>query len=187
MALNAHLPRDVRIVEAAETDPDFHARFRAMRRAYRYLIVSRPTALLSRRAWARPIRADLEALRRASRPLEGSHDFLTFSKQGGDTGDTRCEVTELRWSRRGIVTRFDIVADRFLYTMVRRIVSTVLHAAEEGGGGKAVRAALHARSEARHAARARSWLVPHGGPLSPAGMASQGASGCLWLKVPLPR
>ncbi|HYR51857.1 MAG TPA: tRNA pseudouridine(38-40) synthase TruA [Candidatus Dormibacteraeota bacterium] len=145
MALNAHLPRDVRIVEAAEAEPDFHARFRAMRRAYRYLIVSRPTALLRNHAWARPIRADLEALRRASRPLQGSHDFLSFSKQGGDDEDTRCSVTELRWSRRGIVTRFDIVADRFLYTMVRRVVSTVLRAAEEGGGAKAIRAALHAR------------------------------------------
>jgi tRNA pseudouridine38-40 synthase len=145
MALNAHLPRDVRIVEAAEAEPDFHARFRAMRRAYRYLIVPRPTALLRNHAWARPIRADLEALRRASRPLQGSHDFLSFSKQGGDEVHTRCDVTELRWSRRGIVTRFDIVADRFLYTMVRRIVSTVLLAAEEGGGAKAIRAALQAR------------------------------------------
>jgi tRNA pseudouridine38-40 synthase len=43
------------------------------------------------------------------------------------------------------VTRFDIVADRFLYTMVRRIVSTVIRAAEDGGGARAVRAALSAR------------------------------------------
>jgi len=56
-----------------------------------------------------------------------------------------CEVTRFAWSRRGPVTRFDIVADRFLYTMVRRIVSTVLRAAEEGGGARAVRAALSAR------------------------------------------
>ncbi len=145
MALNAHLPRDVRIVEAAEAVPGFHARFRAMRRAYRYLIVSRPTAILRHHAWARPIRADLEALRRASRPLLGAHDFISFSKQGGDEVATECAVTDARWSRRGIVTRFDIVADRFLYTMVRRIVSAVLRAAEEGGGAKAIRAALAAR------------------------------------------
>jgi len=144
-ALNAHLPRDVRIVEAAEAEEHFHARFKAMRRAYRYLIVSRPTALLRHRAWARPLRADLEALGRASRPLLGAHDFTSFSKQGGDDGETGCAVTEARWSRRGLVTRFDIVADRFLYTMVRRIVSTVIHAAEDGGGARAIRAALAAR------------------------------------------
>ncbi len=144
-ALNAHLPGDVRIVEAAEAEPRFHARFRAMRRAYRYLIVASPSALLRDRAWFRPIRADLDALRRASRPLLGAHDFISFSKQGGEERDTDCEVTRVAWSRRGPVTRFDIVADRFLYTMVRRIVSTVLRAAEKGGGAKAVRAALSAR------------------------------------------
>jgi tRNA pseudouridine38-40 synthase len=144
-ALNAHLPRDVRIVEAAEAAPEFHARFRAMRRAYRYLIVARPTALLRRHAWVRPLRADLDALRRASRPLLGAHDFTSFSKQGGDEGEPVCAVTEVRWSRRGGITRFDIVADRFLYTMVRRIVSTVIRAAEEGNGAKSIRAALSAR------------------------------------------
>jgi tRNA pseudouridine38-40 synthase len=144
-ALNAHLPSDVRIVEAAETEPRFHARFKAMRRAYRYLIVASPTALLHNRAWSRTIRADLDALRRASKPLLGSHDFTSFSKQGADETDPGCEVTRVAWARRGPVTRFDIVADRFLYTMVRRIVSTVLRAAEEGGGAKTVRAALSAR------------------------------------------
>ena len=148
-ALNAHLPRDVRILEAAETEERFHARFLAMRRAYRYLIVSRPTALLRHRAWVRPIRAELAALRRASRPLLGPHDFTSFSKQGGDDGETGCAVTQVRWSRRGPLTRFDIVADRFLYTMVRRIVSTVIHAAEDGGGARAIRAALSARDRRR--------------------------------------
>ncbi|HYQ90115.1 MAG TPA: tRNA pseudouridine(38-40) synthase TruA [Candidatus Binatia bacterium] len=144
-ALNAHLPRDVRILEAAEAEPRFHARFKAMRRAYRYLIVSPPTALLRHRAWARPIRADLTELRRASRPLLGAHDFTSFSKRGGDDEETDCAVTAVRWSRRGSLTRFDIVADRFLYTMVRRIVSTVIHAAEDGGGARAIHAALSSR------------------------------------------
>jgi len=144
-ALNAHLPPDIRIVEAAEAEPRFHARYRAMRRAYRYLIVPQPSALKRRYAWTRPIRADLEALRSASRPLLGRHDFISFSKQGGDDGGTVCAVTHAGWSRRGRVTRFDIVADRFLYTMVRRIVSTTIRAAEESGGAKAIREVLEAR------------------------------------------
>jgi len=144
-ALNAHLPRDVRILEAAEAAPRFHARFQAMRRAYRYLIVSRPTALLDERAWARAIRVDLDALRRATRPLLGGHDFTSFSKQGGDEVEMECVVTRAEWSRRGVVTRFDIEADRFLYTMVRRIVSTVIRAAEEGEGSKRIRVALESR------------------------------------------
>ena len=144
-ALNAHLPRDVRILEAAEAQPRFHARFLAMRRAYRYLIVSRPTALLRERAWTRTLRADLEDLRRATRPLLGAHDFTSFSKQGGDEVEMECVVSRATWSRRGVVTRFDVEADRFLYTMVRRVVSSVVHAAEEGGGAREIRAALDAR------------------------------------------
>ena len=62
-ALNAHLPPDVRIIEAAEAEPRFHARFGAMRRAYRYLVAPQPSALKRRYAWIRPIRADLEALK----------------------------------------------------------------------------------------------------------------------------
>jgi tRNA pseudouridine38-40 synthase len=116
-----------------------------MRRAYRYLITPRPTALLRLRAWTRPLSADLNALRRASRPLLGAHDFTSFSKQGGDEAEPICEVTEVRWSNSGGITRFDIVSDRFLYTMVRRIVSTVIRAAEEGNGAKSIRAALLAR------------------------------------------
>ncbi len=144
-ALNAHLPPDVRIVEAAEAEPTFHARFRAARRAYRYVIVPRPTALRRRYAWARPLRAEVEELRCASRPLLGAHDFVSFSKQGGDEEATVCSVSRASWTRRGLVTRFDIVADRFLYTMVRRIVSTTIRAAEEGLGAARIREVLEAR------------------------------------------
>ncbi|MBI4364862.1 MAG: tRNA pseudouridine(38-40) synthase TruA [Candidatus Latescibacteria bacterium] len=144
MALNALLPGDVRIVEAAEADPEFHARFHAMSRAYRYLIVPRPTALRRLFAWVRPLRVGIEDLNRATRPLLGTHDFLAFSKQGGDARDTVCTVTRARWSNRGRVTRFDIVADRFLYTMVRRVVSTTIRAAEGGGGARTIRESLQA-------------------------------------------
>ena len=144
-ALNAHLPRDVRIVEAAEVSASFHARFDAMRRAYRYLVVGAPSAIHRERAWVRPIRCDASALQRASQPLPGEHDFVSFSKASPDADSTRCRVTKASWSGRGGRLRFDIEADRFLYTMVRRIVATVIREAEAGRGGAAVRAVLDAR------------------------------------------
>jgi tRNA pseudouridine38-40 synthase len=143
-ALNAHLPPDVRVLEASEAPEGFHARFTATRRAYRYLIVPGPTALRRALAWARPLRAPLPALNEASAPLLGTHDFTPLSRSGGEEADPRCTVWRARWSRSGRVTRFDIEADRFLYSMVRRIVSTVIRAAEEGGGSRAVRAVLEA-------------------------------------------
>lgn len=144
-ALNAHLPPDVRILEADVVPEDFHARFAATRRAYRYLIVPGPTALRRTLAWARPLRAPIDALNEASTPLLGRHDFTPLSRSGGDEKDPRCRVWRVRWSRGVGVTRLDIEADRFLYSMVRRIVSTVIRAAEEGGGSRAVRGVLEAR------------------------------------------
>lgn len=145
-ALNAILPEDVRVVEVVEAPFEFHARFDAMRRAYRYLIVPPPSAIQRRRAWVRDVRAGLDALNGAAAPLLGRHDFTTFSKQGGDETSPVCRVTRAVWRGRGGSLRFDIESDRFLYTMVRRIVATVVRAAESGGGSKAVRAALEARS-----------------------------------------
>jgi len=144
-ALNAHLPRDVRVVEAEETAPEFHARFDATRRAYRYVIVPGPSALQRDRAWMRDLRCDGAALHRASQPLTGEHDFVSFSKASTDVESTRCRVTRARWSGRGGRFRFDIEADRFLYTMVRRIVATVVREAESGRGPGAVRSVLEAR------------------------------------------
>jgi tRNA pseudouridine38-40 synthase len=144
-ALNAHLPPDVRVVEAAEAPPGFHARFRAMRRAYRYLVVPEPSALWRCRAWTRRTRVGAEELNRAAAPLLGEHDFTTFSRRGDESVSPRCRVTRARWSGSRGALRFDIEADRFLYTMVRRIVSTVIRAAEAGEGAAAVRAALEAK------------------------------------------
>ena len=145
LALNAHLPSDLRVVEAAEVPPGFHARFDAMRRSYRYLIVPRPSAIRRGFAWIRAVRTDAAALDDAVRPLLGTHDFTSFSKQGGEHGAMRCRVTRAKWRSRRGAFRFDIEADRFLYTMVRRIVATVVRAAEGGGGARAIRAALEAR------------------------------------------
>ncbi len=144
-ALNAHLGRDVRVVALEEAPPSFHARHHATRRAYRYLIVPEPAAIRRHQAWVRNVRADAAGLTGASRPLEGSHDFQSFSKATPDADDMRCHVTSARWRGAGGRLRFDIEADRFLYTMVRRIVATVVRETESGRGAGAVRAALEAR------------------------------------------
>lgn len=145
LALNAHLPADVRVVEAAIAPRGFHARFRAMRRSYRYLIVAEPAAIRRQQAWARRMRVSARELNMAVAPLLGEHDFTTFSRQGGDETSTVCRVTRALWSGALGAFRFDIEADRFLYTMVRRIVSTVIVAAEQGGGAAAVRTALESK------------------------------------------
>lgn len=153
-ALHALLPRDVRVIEAVEADPGFHARFDAMRRAYRYLITPGPAAILRRMAWVRPTAAGIAALNEATRPLLGAHDFTSFSKRGTENDSPECRVTRARWTGRKGRIRFDIESDRFLYSMVRRIVATVVRAAEDGGGARAVRRVLDARDRGAAAAPA---------------------------------
>jgi len=145
MALNGILPSDVRIIQVEEVEPEFHARFDAMRRSYRYVIESRIIPIRRRYAWARAVHAGVAALNEASRPLLGAHDFTTFSKQGSENGGPLCCVTRARWSGRRGRLHFDIVSDRFLYTMVRRIVATVVRDSESGAGASAVESALEAR------------------------------------------
>ena len=157
-ALNAHLTPDLRVVDVAETGAAFHARFDAMRRAYRYLIVPAPSALHRERAWVRATRCDAAALHRASQALRGEHDFISFSKASPDVESTRCRVTRADWSGRSGRLRFDIEADRFLYTMVRRVVATVIREAEAGRGATGVRAVLDARDRRAAAPPA----PPHG-------------------------
>jgi tRNA pseudouridine38-40 synthase len=180
-ALNALLPRDLRVLEAAEVDPAFHARFDAMRRAYRYLIAPGPAAIVRRFVWVRPVSVGVTALNEASRPLLGRHDFTSFSKRGSEHEDPRCRVTRARWSGRKGRIRFDIESDRFLYSMVRRIVASVVRAVEDGGGARAVRTVLGARGERawrRGAAGASPRALPDARSLSRIRMDSEGANGC---------
>ena len=89
-ALNTLLPRDIAIVKSEEVNPDFHARFSARGKKYRYLYYNSvfPSALLRNRAWHVYYPLDGDAMREASRHLLGTHDFLAFSASGSSVKTT---------------------------------------------------------------------------------------------------
>ena len=89
-ALNTLLPQDIAVVKSEEADPDFHARFSARGKKYRYLYYNSvfPSALLRNRAWHVYHPLDGEAMREASRHLLGTHDFLAFSASGSSVKTT---------------------------------------------------------------------------------------------------
>lgn len=80
LALNAHLPRDIRVLSARRVDDEFHARFDAIGRAYRYRILPRRvgTALDHTRVWHVPHQLDVAAMTDAAQRLIGQHDFTSF-------------------------------------------------------------------------------------------------------------
>jgi tRNA pseudouridine38-40 synthase len=126
-ALNAALPDDVAVIEAGEAAGDFHARFSARARSYRYLVhVGRRSALDARRAlhWSRPV--DPAALRVASELLLGDHDFRAFTPTETQHDVFVRNVMAADWEAVDGRLEFTITADSFLRHMVRTLVGTML-------------------------------------------------------------
>jgi tRNA pseudouridine38-40 synthase len=128
-ALSAVLPEDVAVLAAEEADPDFHARFSARSRSYRYRVLARrvQAPLEARRAlwWPRPV--DLDALREAAALLAGEHDFRAFTPTETQHEVFRRDVRAAAWvSDDGGTLDFTVTADSFLRHMVRTLVGTML-------------------------------------------------------------
>jgi len=136
-ALNAVLPDDVSVVAAEEAPADFHARFSARARSYRYRVLARRTRapLEARRAlwWPPPI--DLESLVRAAALLPGEHDFRAFTPSETQHGSFLRVVHEAQWEKNGDRLDFTITADSFLRHMVRTLVGTMLELGPEAPAG----------------------------------------------------
>ena len=152
--LNRALPDDVRIVSAEDREVDFHARHNATGRRYSYRLLDRDDVLLRRIAWFPQRRIQAESLERATRELEGLHDCRSFESAGSPSRHTECLIDRARWSRWEHGLRLDIVANHFLYHMVRTVVGTALAAAEERDPEGAMRSVIAARDRARAGATA---------------------------------
>jgi len=126
-ALNTALPDDVAVRQAEEAAPDFHARFSARARSYRYRIW-RPrirSAFEHRRAWwlSRPL--DVGSLQAAAATLVGEHDFRAFTPTETQHDVFVRVVQSARWVESEHVLAFEITADSFLRHMVRTLVGTM--------------------------------------------------------------
>jgi tRNA pseudouridine38-40 synthase len=132
-ALNAALPDDVAVVSAAEADADFHARFSARSRSYRYRVLVRRerSPFEARRALWWPRRLDEAALAASAGLLLGEHDFRAFTPTETQHGVFRREVRGAAWERDGDRLDFTITADSFLRHMVRTLVGTMLERTPE--------------------------------------------------------
>jgi tRNA pseudouridine38-40 synthase len=126
--VNSHLPSGVAVLWAREVDADFHARFAAIQRGYRYVLLNHPVrpglnhGLIG---WHhRPLDAD--AMNRAAAQLVGQHDFSAFRAA---ECQARSPVKELRLAhieRRGDYLLCDFRADGFLHHMVRNLMGSLI-------------------------------------------------------------
>jgi tRNA pseudouridine38-40 synthase len=127
-ALNAALPDDVAVLAAEEAADDFHARFSAVSRSYRYRVLARrtPSPLEARRALWWPRSVDDEALSAAAAAIHGEHDFRAFTPTETQHEVFVRNVAAAGWERDGDRLDFTITADSFLRHMVRTLVGTML-------------------------------------------------------------
>ncbi|MFI5281616.1 MAG: tRNA pseudouridine(38-40) synthase TruA [Candidatus Dormibacterales bacterium] len=132
-ALNVRLPEDVTVVSAESVPAEFHARYSARWRRYRYRLLDRPSrpALDRGRCWHIRGQLDVDAMSRAAGALAGKHDWTTFCSASEPAGD---RVREMRWvhvRRRGEYVEIELVGEGFLRGLARGLAGAL---AEVGRG-----------------------------------------------------
>ena len=125
---NTYLSPDVAVLWARLVDEDFHARFLALQRRYRYVIVNRSTrpALLAGRAAWEHRRLDARRMHLGARHLTGEHDFTSFRAAGCQAKDPVRRVHRIDVHRIGERIIIDVHANAFLQHMVRNIAGTLV-------------------------------------------------------------
>jgi len=128
LGINSNLPDSVRAVWIKVVDDDFHARFGACDRSYRYRIMNRwvkPAIGANYYGWCRQV-LDESLMHEASRVLAGRHDLSAFRSAGCSAQHATREVSVIKVSREQDIVSIDITANAFLYHMVRNIVGSLI-------------------------------------------------------------
>jgi tRNA pseudouridine38-40 synthase len=125
---NTTLPDDISIIWVRHVPTDFHARFSAVSRSYRYAILNRPvrSALHRNRVWWVYRRLDHERMHEAAQQLLGRHDFSAFRASACQSHTPVREVTHIAVSREADFLYLDCTANAFLHHMVRNIVGSLV-------------------------------------------------------------
>jgi len=130
-ALNAHLRQAgeaIAILNVEKVSDDFNARFSALKRQYRYLILNRraPPTLESKRAWWQPRRLDADKMHQAAQSLIGYHDFTTFRASACQAKSPLRTLDKLEVIREGEQIVVEAQARSFLHNQVRSMVGSLV-------------------------------------------------------------
>lgn len=131
---NSNLHESARVLWAREVAPEFHARYSARSRSYRYLLLDAPVApaiLRARVGWYH-LRLDVAAMSEALAAVVGEHDFSSFRDAQCQAKTPVRHVMEASVERRGALVAFSFRANAFLHHMVRNLVGSLVYV----GAGK---------------------------------------------------
>ena len=126
-ALNARLPKDVAALSAEEVAEDFHARYSARWRRYRYRYLDRKArpAIERGRCWHVRAPLDVESMSAAASSLIGKHDWTSYCSASEPERDRVREMRSARVARRGEFVELELVAEGFLRGLVRSIAGAL--------------------------------------------------------------
>jgi tRNA pseudouridine38-40 synthase len=130
VAINSLLPRDIVCKNAQEVPEDFHARFDAQGKKYRYRIYNQllPSAFLRNYAFHYKYKLDLSVMEKAAGYLIGTHDFKAFQASGSPVTDTVRTIYQIDIIDKDPEVWIEVRGNGFLYNMVRIIVGTLIEA-----------------------------------------------------------
>jgi tRNA pseudouridine38-40 synthase len=151
-ALNAHVrPYPISVLKAEKAAADFHARFNAIRRHYRYRIVNRraPLALGRDHAWWLPMKLDDKTMHEAAQMILGRHDFTTFRAASCQAKSPVKTLARLDVTRDGEEIAITAEARSFLHHQVRSMVGSLKLVGEGKWRPQDMRDALDARDRSR--------------------------------------
>ncbi|MCD8255378.1 MAG: tRNA pseudouridine(38-40) synthase TruA [Oscillospiraceae bacterium] len=129
LAVNARLPMDIAVTDAAEAEEDFNAIGSCVKKEYIYRIYNSRIRdpFLEKRVCFFPAALDAEVMDAAGRAFEGRHDFAAVRSVGTETKTTVRTVHRCRALREGQMITVSVCADGFLYNMARAIVGTMVY------------------------------------------------------------
>lgn len=148
-ALNANLPTDIAVKRTEQVDVDFHPRYSARSRVYRYTIICEEyrDPLRERFAWRVWPAPSYEDLSEVAHWIVGKRDFAAFGRAPKEGGHTIREVLQADWEQVSDELVFRVEANAFLYHMIRRLVAAMLKVGHEPDWKTAFRTSLRDPSE----------------------------------------
>lgn len=128
VALNGILPKDIVVLEAETVSSDFHARYSAVKKEYRYFICLRKINNVFTRNYSYhyPYQLNIEAIEQALTHLKGSYDFTSFCSTKTDKENKVRTIYTAEVEEKEEQLVFTFVGDGFLYNMVRIFIGTLL-------------------------------------------------------------
>ena len=150
-SINSQLKKSIRVKEACLVDDNFHARYGAKKKTYRYTInnTEQGTAIFRYLQYHFPIKLDEKEMNKAVKYLVGEHDFKSFKASGTSSKSSVREIYAASVTRDGDLVNIELTGNGFLYNMVRIIAGTLIEVGQGNIKAEDVKTILEAKDRSK--------------------------------------